>query len=227
MWALKTNMTGKTLTAVVVSLLASLLIVFILLFYLFGSLNQNSNAIRVACVGDSITEGTTYPDDLYALLGSNYSVGNFGVGGASISVESEKLYINQPEFNQAKEFLPKIVIIMLGTNDATKVPTDHILNFTSDYEKLIAEFQALKSEPKIWLVKPPPIFDNGTGLSTPFFVQQIIPRIEQVANETGLPMIDVYTALITHPDYFSDGVHPNVAGAKIIAAEIFNAITQG
>ena len=43
--------------------------------------------IRVACVGDSITAGyglsdpgtQSYPAQLQALLGSGYSVGNFGV----------------------------------------------------------------------------------------------------------------------------------------------------
>jgi lysophospholipase L1-like esterase len=178
----------------------------------------------VACVGDSITEGTAYPNDLSTLLGANYSVGNFGVGGASVSLESEKPYMNQPIFQEAKEFLPNIVIIMLGTNDATAVPTEHILNFTSDYARLIGEFKALASKPRIWLVKPPPIFNNGTGLSTPYFVQEVIPRIEQAANETALPLIDVYTPLASHPEYFLDGVHPNGEGTKIVATEIFHAI---
>lgn len=197
------------------------------LFYLFGIGNQPKNAIRVACVGDSITEGTEYPSDLAALLGTNYSVSNFGVGGTSVSLESEKPYKNQPEFEEAKEFLPNVVIIMLGTNDAPLVPTEHILSFTADYKELIGEFKALTSKPKIWLVKPPPIFNNGTGLSTSFFMQEVIPRIEQVANETGLPLVDVYSPLVNHPEYFSDGVHPNSEGTEIVATEIFKAITAG
>ena len=222
----KTNITGKRSIAVVVILLASLSILFVSLFHLFGSGNPPTNAIRVACVGDSITEGTVYPNVLSTLLGTNYSIGNFGVGGASISLESETPYIRQPEFKKATEFLPNFVIIMLGTNDATSILTEHILNFTRDYKRLIEEFQALASKPKIWLVLPPPVFDNGTGLSTPYFVQQVVPRIEQVAKETSLPLIDVYTPLAKHPEYFSDGVHPNDEGAKIIATTIFNAITE-
>ncbi len=215
----------KRSIVVIAILLAITAIVLISLFYLFGIGNQPKNTIRVACVGDSITEGTEYPYDLAALLGTNYSVSNFGVGGASVSLESEKPYMNQPQFGEAKKSLPAIVIIMLGTNDAPLIPTEHILNFTADYEELIGEFKALTSKPEIWLVKPPPIFTNGTGLSPAYFVQEVIPRIEQVANETGIPLIDVYSQLINHPEYFSDGVHPNSEGSKIVATEIFKAIT--
>lgn len=221
-----TKITGRRLLVAVFILLACLSILFVSLFHLFGGGNQSTGAIRVACVGDSLTEGTVYPNILSTLLGKNYSIGNFGVGGASISLESEKPYVRQPEFKEATIFLPNIVIIMLGTNDATSILTEHILNFTSDYERLIGEFQALSSKPEIWLVKPPPIFDNGTGLSTTYFVQQVIPRIEQVAKETSLPLIDVYTPLANHPEYFLDGVHPNGEGIKIIATTIFNAITE-
>ncbi len=211
---------------VAVVLVASLSILLALFFNLFGIFEQPTIRIRVACVGDSITEGTTYPNDLSNLLGANYSVGNFGAGGATVSLESEKPYLFQPEFKEATRFLPDIVIIMLGTNDATYLPTQHIFNFTSDYKKLIEEFQTLTSKPEIWLVKPPPIFNNGTGLSTPDFASQIIPKIQQVANETAHPLIDAYTPLVNHPEDFVDGVHPNGEGAKIIATQVFDAITS-
>jgi acyl-CoA thioesterase-1 len=188
--------------------------------------NQNSLAgtIRVACIGDSITEGTEYPNDLWMLLGKNYTVGNFGVGGSTVSLESDTPYMNQPEFGKAKQFQPNIVIIMLGTNDATATPTQHIQEFVDNYKKLIKEFQTLPSKPKIWLVKPPPIFNNGTGLSTKYFEREVIPRIEQVANETNLPLIDVYSSLASHPEYFWDGVHPDNEGANVIATAVYNAI---
>lgn len=205
-------------------LLASSILFAISLHPIDGG-NVEADMIRVACVGDSITEGTAYPNDLSMLLGSNYSVRNFGVGATTVSLESDKPYIAQPAFQSAKQFLPNIVIIMLGTNDASAIPTQHILNFTSDYETLIRAFQNLSSNPQIWLVKPPPIFNNALGLNTSYIVQEVIPRIEQVANETGLPLIDVYTPLAGHPEYFSDGVHPNIDGARIVATKIFDAIT--
>ena len=50
--------------------------------------------------------------------------------------------------------------------------------------------------------------------------------LKQVANETGLPLIDVYTPMLDHPEYFPDGVHPNNEGAQIIANTIYYALTS-
>jgi acyl-CoA thioesterase-1 len=186
--------------------------------------NSSANLIRVACIGDSITELPYYPHELQTLLGTNYTVGNFGSGGATVLLDTDKPYIDQVEFVEAKNFLPDIAIIMLGTNDAR---TDHfksIENFVPDYMKLINEIKALKSNPKIFLVKPPPLFDNKLELKNVNLVEGIIPRIEQIANDEGLLIIDVYAALENHPEYFWDGVHPSSEGAAIIANEVYEAI---
>jgi len=182
--------------------------------------------IRVACVGDSITEGTEYPNDLWMMLNASYRVENFGVGGSTVLLSSGKPYMNQTAFEKAKEYLPNIVVIMLGTNDASPTDYQHIESFVVDYEKLIGEFQSLASTPKIWLATPPPIFNNASGPNSVNLVQGVIPRIEKVANESGLLTVDVYNALVNHPEYFpADGVHPNDEGAKLIANLVFGAIT--
>ncbi|MBE3116267.1 hypothetical protein IMZ68_03605, partial [Candidatus Bathyarchaeota archaeon] len=62
------------------------------------------------------------------------------------------------------------------------------------------------------------------GLNSTILTQQVIPRIRQVAGGLNLPIIDVYSALANHPEYFSDGVHPNVEGSSVIAAKICDAI---
>jgi lysophospholipase L1-like esterase len=73
---------------------------------------------------------------------------------------------------------------------------------------------------------PPPIFENNLNLTSTIYTQEIIPAIQQVANSMGLPLIDVYTPLVNHPEYFPDGVHPNSEGAQIIANTVYNAITS-
>ena len=185
---------------------------------------QQELPIRVACVGDSITNVSEYPDDLWMLLGANYNVSRFGVGGATVTLSSQRPYLNQTALQEAMDFQPNIVIIMLGTNDA--LPSLHRLNasFVDDYVKLLNAFQALPSKPKIWVVKPPPIFHDGTGLSTEFFDSNVIPSIEQAAKETNVPTIDVYSALASNADYFVDGVHPNSEGSKVIADVIYKAL---
>jgi len=192
---------------------------------LFMLSDGNKDKIRVACVGDSITGGTYYPLDLWMLLGSNYTVGTFGVGGSTASLDSGKPYMNESAFQDAKEFQPNIVIIMLGTNDANSLIRQSNGSFAEDYVKLIAEFQALSSKPKIWIVKPPPVFSNGTTPNAETFRDNVIPTIEQVANQTNLPIIDVYSALANNSDFFPDGVHPDSEGAILIANEIYKAIT--
>jgi acyl-CoA thioesterase I len=185
-----------------------------------------SGPIRVACVGDSITAGFEYPDDLWMMLGENYTVSNFGAGGASVSLSSGTPYLNQTAFQDAKQFQPNIVVILLGANDAAPENERYISSFVDGYMRLISQFQALASKPQVWIVKPPPVFYNGTGLSTEFFDSQVLPRIEQVAKEANLPIIDVYSAAVNHAEYFWDGVHPNDRGSQLIAQVVYSALTS-
>lgn len=191
-----------------------------------GNKKNSTDKIRVACVGDSITQGTEYPADLSMLLGANYTVGNFGVGGTTVSLESQSPYMNTSAFQNATKFQPNIVIIMLGTNDAHPADEQYNGSFVGDYVRLITVFQALASKPKIWIVLPPPVFTNGTGTtpSSEYFASTVIPSIKQAANETNLPVINVYSALANYSEYFPDGVHPNSAGSLIIANVIYEAI---
>ncbi len=218
----------NTVAKLLVALLATFILTAILVTFYFGTQEKTkgNSLIRVACVGDSITNGTGYPDDLWMMLGSNYTIGNFGVGGATASLESDKSYMKQIEFQEAKRFKPSIVVIMLGTNDAYPSREQSLNNFTNDYEKLVDSFQTLSSKPKIFLVIPPPVFNDSLGPDNTILLDEVIPRITQVATELGLPIVDVYSPLMNHEDYFWDGVHPNNDGAKIIATLIYNAIIE-
>ncbi len=180
--------------------------------------------VRVACVGDSITRGTEYTLDLWALLGSNYVIGDFGVGGATVSQKSESAYMYKTAFELSKQFQPNIVIIMLGTNDANQHLNETKIEFVSDYVNLLCIFQSLPSKPKIYIVQPPPIFNNSANLSSELFAQMVMPGIKEATNHTGLPLIDAYTPLVDHPDFFVDGVHPKVEGAQLIANAVYAAL---
>ena len=216
-------MKKKTLRYIAVLLVVMLSVSGLTVWY-FVSL-QNGK-VRVACVGDSITAGSSYVHDLAGLLGGNYSVRNFGVGLASVSLATAKPYMNQTVFVQAKDFQPDIVVIMLGTNDAITWYQSLIGNFTLDYKLLIAEFEALPSKPEVYLVVPPPIFDDSLGPNSTILEQQIIPQIRQIANETGLPLIDFHEEMAAHPEFFSDGVHLTEEGSRFVAERVFQAITK-
>lgn len=184
-----------------------------------------ANPTRVACVGDSITCGTLYTDDLWLMLGSNYDIGNFGVNGATVFLNSTNPYMDTPALQAAEQFKPQIVIIMLGTNDANLSLNETNAAFIADYTKLIEKFQSLASKPKIWVALPPPIFNNTDGLSGSYLQQNLLPDIRQVANATGTGLIDVYSPLVDHSTDFVDGVHPDPDGSTIVATTIYKSLT--
>jgi len=215
--------------ALKIKLLALAIVVLLIVISLetFMLATQESSPVRVACVGDSITEGTGYTVELWRLLGSNYVVGDFGVGGATVSLNSGNSYLNSTAFQVAKDFQPHIVIVMLGTNDAQLNLNQTNQEFLSDYATLVTEIKSFTSKPEAWIVKPPPVFPNDSDLDPEFYRQNVIPSISQVANQMNLRLIDVYTPLSSHQEYFlEDGGHPNVEGAQAIANIIFNALTS-
>jgi len=215
--------------ALKIKLLALAIVVLLIVISLetFMLATQESSPVRVACVGDSITEGTGYTVELWRLLGSNYVVGDFGVGGATVSLNSGNSYLNSTAFQVAKDFQPHIVIVMLGTNDAQLNLNQTNQEFLSDYATLVTEIKSFSSRPEVWIVKPPPVFPNDSDLDPEFYRQNVIPSISQVANQMNLRLIDVYTPLSSHQEYFlEDGGHPNVEGAQAIANIIFNALTS-
>jgi len=213
----------------------------------------SSNTVRIACVGDSLTQSSGYPYELWMLLGGDapytmnnyiidpksdngtmhngtcFAVGNFGVGSTTVLLNSETPYMNTSVFQNALKFQPNIIFIMLGTNDAQPNLKPYNASFVSDYVKLIAAFQALKTNPKIWVMLPPPVLPNqsASGRIDPEYLEcTIIPNIEQAAKIAGVPIIDLYKVFVGHPEYYRDGVHVNSAGAKLIANEIYKTLSS-
>ena len=193
-------------------------------FYTIMAINA-PHPIRVACVGDSITQGSEYPSKLQTLLGSDFTVRNFGVSGSTVSLNSIKPYMKQTAFRNAADFDPQIVVIMLGTNDANPQITQNAENFEADYVQLITSFEELEGNQAVWVVKSPPIFSTNSDYNNTYLAETVLPQIDNVANQLDLPTIDMYRAFGNHSDYFMDGVHPNADGASLIASNIYDAIT--
>ena len=181
--------------------------------------------IRVACLGDSITELSGYPHMVSKRLGNNYVVGNFGACGTSVLLDSESPYIYSEALSQAKNFHPDIAIIMLGTNDAICSFEQNELAFIEDYLMLVVNVQSFDSKPVVWIVKPPPIFGDGMWLNSTVLSYKVIPAIMKVATRANLQVIDVYSAL-DNVCFFNDGVHPNCEAAKVIAEIVCQAIVS-
>ncbi|MCW4030033.1 MAG: GDSL-type esterase/lipase family protein [Candidatus Bathyarchaeota archaeon] len=188
-----------------------------------NSRQNNGKLSRVACLGDSITEITGYPEYLQTLIGNGSVVGNFGVSGATVNLWSDRPYYYELRFREARDFGATTVVIQLGTNDARIDNLQKISNFTANYERLIHRVQNWTDAP-LYLVIPPPAYTNALDINATFLVDEVIPRIYQVAQDEGLQVIDLYTPFLSNREYFPDGVHPCAACAQEIAQIVYDAI---
>ena len=77
--------------------------------------------VKVACIGNSITFGSgisdrprdSYPAQLGRLLGDQWIVRNFGVGGRTMLKKGDFPFWKEDAWTEAKAFLPDVVIIKL------------------------------------------------------------------------------------------------------------------
>jgi acyl-CoA thioesterase-1 len=195
--------------------------------------DRAAGVTKIACVGDSITYGAgikdreknSYPAQLQTILGKGYEVKNFGVNGATLLKKGDNPYWKTKAFEEAKNFAPDIVVIKLGTNDTKPQNWAHKDEYAADFKTMVEEFKGLPSKPRIFLCHPVPAFPGNFGIRDEIIKNEVIPLVDQVAKETGATVIDLYTALADSKDLFPDKVHPNAAGAKIMADAIAKAVT--
>ena len=161
---------------------------FVIVAALFVLSACNQSPIRIACVGDSITEGAgikfqnvnAYPAYLDSLLGDDYCVLNSGKGGTTLQSEGDFSYWNTKEFSNMFNFEPDIVILKLGTND-TKPQNWNEERFSADYQLLIDTILTMKNRPEIIICKPVPVFATRWGINDSILVNGVIPTIEKIA----------------------------------------------
>jgi lysophospholipase L1-like esterase len=187
--------------------------------------------IRVACVGDSITQGAgaergkSYPSQLQALLGDKWKVGNFGVSGRTLLRKGDHPYWIEKAFQDAQAFKPNVVVIMLGTNDTKPQNWAHKDEFFTDYKDLVKTFQALESKPRIYICRPCPVPGAGNFGINEANLQIEIPLIGKLAAEEKCGVIDMHAPLQSKPELLPDRVHPNTTGAGVMAETAYQAFT--
>lgn len=190
---------------------------------------------KVACIGDSITQGIgtqqaadksfphSYPSQLGKLLGDGYEVRNWGVGGRTLIRKADRL-----DYGRALRTDPDIVVICVGTNDSKPYCWDKFKDdFESDYTRMIKEFQARPSKPRVILCLPPPAFDGGRwGIREEILETKIRPAVKRLAAQNGCTVLDLAAPLRGDGKLFPDRIHPNVAGAGKIAKLVFDTIQK-
>lgn len=175
------------------------------------------DAVRVACIGNSITFGAgiknrsrdSYPSVLARMLGDNYWVKNFGVSARTMLNKGDHPYMNEPAYKNALAFNPNIVVIKLGTNDSKSFNWKYKADFMKDAQNMINAFKGLPSQPKIYLCYPSKAYLTGDGINDDIISKEIIPMIKKLAKKNDLSVIDLHTAMDGMPELFPDRIHPN------------------
>ena len=204
-----------------------------------------SDAIRVACIGNSITEGFGidmcgaygYPAELQKVLGKDYWVKNFGVSARTMLNKGDYPYMNELAWQDAQAFKPDVVIIKLGTNDSKPENWQYGAEFRQDLEQMVLTLRpdlaqpvgkkakkakknavAAPAKPQIFLCTPIPAFKSTWNISDQVITNEIIPIQQEVAKKYGLQVIDLHTLYANDGDkMLDDGIHPDGKGAHRMA----------
>lgn len=187
--------------------------------------------IKVACVGNSITQGPgrenpdSYPLQMQEILGDQYEVKNFGVSGRTLLKKGDYPYWEEPQFDEVLRFSPDILIIKLGTNDSKPQNWKFKDEFIDDYVEMIRTFKkSMAKKGKVYICIPVPVFESNYGITENILTHEMRPMLLEIANKTKSELINLYNPLLEKPELFPDGIHPNTAGLRIMAIEVAKAI---
>ena len=203
-------------------------------------------AVRVACLGDSITKGghgsdeddddhaDSYPEFLGALLGDGYDVRNYGSSGktaADYGTDESNPYRETPNWDDALDDGFDIAVVMLGTNDAKEDNWDRD-TFVAQYGALLAETKA-RAAALVALLPVPYVPGDEFSASSkwgddPSVMNEALPAATLDAFEEDGAAPDVVVSLWDafggdDPDLslYDDAIHPNQKGYERIAETVY------
>ncbi len=195
----------------------------------------DKNAIKVACIGNSITDGSGifmrdifgYPTQLQKKLGNGYVVKNFGVGRRTMLNKGDYPYMKELAWNDALDFNPDIVIVKLGTNDSKPQNWKFGKSFAQDMQQMIDSLKGLPSHPRIFLATPLPALKSLGTISDSIILNEICPVIKKVANKNKCRLIDFHSIYQTTDGMIQkDGIHPTIKGAGQLADIVYQNIIE-
>ncbi len=207
---------------------------------------DGDGVIRVACMGDSITEGNEgsnwpyflqqYLDYLGTIDGNTYEVKNYGKAGTavhrvleeidgnedgSIDPNGEYYLYDSPRYVESLTYAADLVIVQHGANDGLGGNAAELENyFISDYANYLIK-PYLDNGAKV-VIATPTYADNG--VVDPYVNGWISEAVRAMANEYGLQYVDLNKITQPRPESFPDGIHGNASGYQLIAQTYMNQI---
>ena len=200
--------------------------------------------IKVACVGDSITQGnnsadyhkTAYPVYLQRMLGYDYYVKNYGASGYSVVFEDQYSYKKHKLYNEALALKADIMIFMLGTNDGNPSNglkewegTEREKRYYDNVNEYLDSFVETNPDMQIFMCLPAPLFSQSTRWGdwaewARRIEEYVIPLNRKIAEERDLPIVDIHSWAVEHPEVFPDGLHPLEESYRDYAQRVYDEI---
>lgn len=190
--------------------------------------------IKVACVGNSITEGyllanpkeESYPAVLQRLLGDGYEVGNFGHSGATLLFEGHRPYTETDAFRRAMAFDADIFVVHLGLNDTDPRNWPNIKHlFERDYRKLLDTLGTQAEGKKLYIAQLSPLLpEHRRYYASSHAWHKEVNQV--IANMAGLKytLLDFSAPFSARWHLFPDALHPNAEGAKLLGEYVYECI---
>ncbi len=208
-----------------------------------GCENIIAEPTRIACIGDSITQGTgsgtfdtkSYPAQLYAKLvgeGKNVIISNYGCGGTKVTDFQGMYYRDGLAYTvSVEETDADIVILGLGINDRgfvgnTVSPRDL---FKEEYENLLKSYTDNPNTEKLYATTATYCYEYANEISqiVRLFQKETVNKMAAEGNEK-VAVIDLFELLledfIDDKGLGSDRLHPTADGYTVYMNAIYNAI---
>jgi len=204
------------------------------------SVKREKDLIKVATLGDSLTQGLfgedgkyttnlSYSTYLQEYLGEGFEVKNFGRSSHGLYENHQYYYRNTEQYKDALEYDADIVIIIFGSND---MKTDYWSTIKSNYDKIyrefVEEFINLDSNPMIIIGLPTPVYgDSDLAKDRPMKNRlEVIETEKKVASDMGITVVDTFSLMEGREECFPDGVHFNIEGGKAFGRAFKDAIYE-
>lgn len=185
----------------------------------------SGTVLRVACIGDSITEGvglrTPYPEILRMLSSNRWEVGNFGVSGKTLLLRSGRDWASTPAARQALEFRPDVVVSMFGIND--KAHPALLPSFVEDGVAVLSRFREVNPDVRFFICTPTPQAPaRRRGAANRVIRESLVPMVEELTLRVSGRMIPIHEVYPCSKWRLPDGTHPDPKGARLIAETIYD-----
>jgi lysophospholipase L1-like esterase len=163
-----------------------------------------SNSLNSTSVfmGDSITQGWPLPD---------HNEGIFGQTTAQMLARFQVDVIGHGY---------KRVVILGGTNDVA-IPQVNVLDVGVNLDAMTTMAEASGMEVVLCTLPPEFPTTNNAGRFT-----SVNQEITNLAQSKHLLLVDYFTPMSGHPEFFKDGIHPNAMGYAVMEDALSQVVTK-